>query len=44
MNALLGVAEVLVGILEDLLTIPMLILGFLVGMRGSVCHFNMKAL
>jgi len=44
MNRLVGIAEGLLALVIDVLTIPMLLLGMLVGMRGSVRYFKMKAM
>ena len=44
MNRILSIAEGLLALVLDVLTIPMLLLGVLVGMRGSIRYFKMKAL
>jgi hypothetical protein len=44
MNRLLGIAEGLLALVLDVLTIPLLLLGLLVGMRGSVRYFKMKSM
>jgi len=44
MNRLLGIAEGLMALVIDVLTIPLLLLGLLIGMRGSVRYFKMKAM
>lgn len=44
MNRLLGIAEGLVALVIDVLTIPLLLLGLLMGLRGGVRYFKMKAL
>jgi hypothetical protein len=44
MNRLLGVAEGVAGLVIDVLTIPLLLLGLLIGVRGSVRYFKMKTL
>jgi hypothetical protein len=44
MNRLLGVAEGLAALVLDVLTIPLLLLGLLIGMRGGARYFKMKAM
>ena len=44
MNRFLGIAEGLAALVLDILTIPLLLLGLLVGIRGSVRYFKMKSL
>ena len=44
MNRLLGIAEGLVALVIDVLTIPQLLLGLLIGLRGGVRYFKMKSL
>jgi hypothetical protein len=44
MNRLLGIAEGLAALVLDVLTIPLLLLGLLVGIRGSVRYFKMKTM
>ena len=42
MKSLLMAGEWGCGVLVDLLTIPMILLGFIVGLRGSVRYFKMN--
>jgi hypothetical protein len=42
MNALLGAAEWVCGILIGLFTIPMMFIGLFVGMRGLVRYLKIK--
>jgi hypothetical protein len=44
MNRLMVIAEGLAALVLDVLTIPLLLLGLLVGMRGSVRYFKMKTM
>ena len=44
MKSLLIAGEWVCGILIDMLTIPMLLLGLLTGVRGSVRYFKMKVM
>jgi len=44
MNRFLGIAEGLAALVIDVLTIPLLLLGLLIGVRGSVRYFKMKTM
>jgi len=44
MKSLWMAGEWVCGVLVDLFTIPMLLLGLFTGLRGSVRYFKMKAL
>ena len=44
MKSLLLAAEMALGVLVDVLTIPMLLLGLFTGLRGSMRYFRIKSM